>query len=187
MDQTVATKHAIVQEGQSYPLAAALPEQEDASSTTESSLFLRTFELSLRGVTAHVCTLGASLTQLHVPSSPTRAEKGNSSSSSSSSRHDDVVLGYKTPVEMYQSGNPTFMCAVVGRVANRIAKGCLQLESNDNGQEIQLAINNEVYPQTDKCESGRTFFLRRIIPCSNDTRLMSFAFSSCSVAFCGAK
>ena len=85
---------------------------------------LRTFELSLRGVQVEVCTLGASLTKFIVPS-----PEGNH----------DIVLGYKTPTDMYQTGNPTYLCAVVGRVANRIAEGRLKIEE----KEFQLAINNE--------------------------------------------
>ena len=113
LSEDMSDEYANVAEGPVYPLQDGLPS-------------LRTFELSLRGVTAQVCSLGASLTSLRVPS-----PQGTH----------DVVLGYKSPIEMYESGNSTFMCAVVGRVANRIAKGRLQVEKG--GKEIQLAINND--------------------------------------------
>lgn len=48
----------------------------------------------------------------------------------------DVVLGYET-AERYLAGRPTFG-AVVGRFANRIAKGQFTL----NGTQYQLPINN---------------------------------------------
>eukprot|EP00977_Amphora_coffeiformis_P007108 scaffold1551_cov166-Amphora_coffeaeformis.AAC.13 len=104
---------ATVVEGQTYPSGPNAPS-------------LRTFELSLRNVKVELCTLGASLTKLIVPS-----PQG----------YHDVVLGYKSPAEMYQTGNPAYLCAVVGRVANRIANGRLKMEND--GKEFALAINNE--------------------------------------------
>lgn len=103
-----------INEGPAFPIPGDLPP-------------LRTFRLTCRGVRAEVCTLGASLTSLLVPS-----PQGDT---------DDVVLGYKTPAEMYTSDNPSYLCAVVGRVANRIANGCLKMEKDATA--IQLAINNE--------------------------------------------
>lgn len=49
---------------------------------------------------------------------------------------DDVVLGFKNP-EDYQKEHPYFGC-LVGRYANRIAKGIFELE----GKTYKLAINN---------------------------------------------
>lgn len=110
----MTSEMATVVEGQAYPGAP------------ENAPSLRTFELSLRGVQVEICTLGASLTKLIVPS-PNGCH--------------DVVLGYKSPTEMYQSSNPTYLCVVVGRVANRIAKGVLKIEKD--GKEYELAVNND--------------------------------------------
>lgn len=49
----------------------------------------------------------------------------------------DVVLGYDTPIE-YDCRGGEYFGALVGRVANRIAKGQFSL----NGKDYQLAINN---------------------------------------------
>ena len=141
MDQATTTsegERATVIEGPSFSVG-----QPD-----EAPVLLRTFCLSLRGVTAHVCTLGASLTQWRVPSCSTAG------SSDDDDDDDDIVLGYKSPVEMYQTGNPTYLCVTVGRVANRIAKGRFQLENKD----FVLAINNE----PNHLHGGEQGFSRRL-------------------------
>jgi len=76
------------------------------------------------GVVARFITLGATLTELHVPD-----RKGNLT---------DVVLGFDTVAE-YENPkrNPYFGC-VVGRYANRICKGKFSLA----GKNYTLAINN---------------------------------------------
>jgi aldose 1-epimerase len=87
---------------------------------------VRVFTLSLNGVTVEVCSIGAAITKILLPGG---ADNGS----------DDVVLGYKTPAEMFASGNPPYFGVIVGRVANRIAKGRFQLD----GQEFKLATNND--------------------------------------------
>ena len=110
----MTSEKATVVEGQAY------------SSGENAPPSLRTFELSLRDVKVEICTLGASVTKLIVPS-----PQG----------YHDVVLGYRSPLEMYQTRNPAYLGVVVGRVANRIANGRLKMESG--GKEFHLAINNE--------------------------------------------
>lgn len=113
---------------------AAFPVEDNDSAP------LRTFELSLRGVTVEVCSLGASLTKWMVPC-PSKDDDDNQQ------KYDDIVLGYKSPNEMFQTGNPSYLSVVVGRVANRIEKGLLRLKTIGNDghdeEEFQLAINNE--------------------------------------------
>jgi aldose 1-epimerase len=75
-----------------------------------------------RGMTAKVMTYGAILTELDVP------DKGGKPA--------DVTLGFDN-LEGYLKGHPYFG-AVVGRVANRIAKGKFTLD----GKEYTLATNN---------------------------------------------
>ena len=87
---------------------------------------LRSFSLSLRSVQIELCSLGASITKFLVAS---ETEKG---------KDDDIVLGYKDVATMYHTGNPVYFSAVVGRVANRIAKGRFSLE----GKPFKLEINN---------------------------------------------
>lgn len=56
-------------------------------------------------------------------------------------KHDndcDIVLGYKNALTMFQSRNPVFFGTIVGRVANRIARGELTVE----GSLHELAIND---------------------------------------------
>jgi aldose 1-epimerase len=75
------------------------------------------------GVTAKVMTLGATLIELHAP------DKAGKTA--------DVVLGFND-VAGYQSDRNQFFGCVVGRVANRIAKGKFTLD----GKEYSLATNN---------------------------------------------
>jgi aldose 1-epimerase len=75
------------------------------------------------GTVAKVMTYGATLTELWVP------DKGG--------KRADVTLGFDA-LEGYQGkGNPCFGC-VVGRYANRIARGRFTLD----GKEYRLALNN---------------------------------------------
>jgi aldose 1-epimerase len=75
-----------------------------------------------RGASAKLITYGATLTELHVPDN-----KG---------KMGDVVLGFDN-LQGYLSPEPYFG-AIIGRYANRIAKGKFTLD----GKEYQLATNN---------------------------------------------
>ncbi|XP_072167515.1 galactose mutarotase-like isoform X2 [Diadema setosum] len=74
------------------------------------------------GVTAKLINFGASLTELWVP------DKNNQTA--------DVVLGWPD-LKDYEK-NSFYFASVVGRVANRIAKGSFTID----GVKYQLAINN---------------------------------------------
>jgi len=74
------------------------------------------------GVKAKVITYGATLTELHVPDKDGKLE--------------DVVLGFDD-LKSYLAGHPHFG-DIVGRYANRIAKGKFTLD----GKEYTLAVNN---------------------------------------------
>lgn len=76
-----------------------------------------------RGTSARLLTLGATLAELHV-----RDRAGTTA---------DVTLGFDTLEGWLQPDNP-YMGCIVGRYANRIAKGRFTLE----GRHHQLAINN---------------------------------------------
>jgi len=52
---------------------------------------------------------------------------------------EDVVLGYKNLDDYVSKGNPTYFGCLVGRFANRIAKGKFKLD----GIEYKLATNNQ--------------------------------------------
>jgi aldose 1-epimerase len=78
--------------------------------------------LKNKNLQVSVIALGGRITSLLVPD-----RAGNFA---------DVVLGYSTPEE-YLSGNP-YYGTIIGRVANRIKQGLLQL----NGKTYSLAINN---------------------------------------------
>jgi aldose 1-epimerase len=75
-----------------------------------------------KGVTAKIITYGGIVTELHVPDRDGKAG--------------DVVLGFDD-LKGYLAGHP-FFGAIVGRVANRIAKGRFTLD----GKEYKLATNN---------------------------------------------
>ena len=74
-------------------------------------------------MTAKVITLGAAVTDLIVPDR--------------SGKTGDVVLGFADLEGYLAPGNPYFG-AIVGRVANRVAKGKFTLD----GKEYELAVNN---------------------------------------------
>lgn len=78
---------------------------------------------SKNGVVAKVMTLGATLTELHVP------DKAGKTA--------DVVFGFDD-VAGYQSDRNGFYGCTTGRVANRIAKGKFTFD----GKEYTLAVNN---------------------------------------------
>ena len=73
------------------------------------------------GVTAKVMSLGATLVELHAPDKAGKTM--------------DVVLGFN---DGYESDRNQFFGCVVGRFANRIARGKFTLD----GKEYQLATNN---------------------------------------------
>src|SRR5436190_23780044 len=84
---------------------------------------LRQFELSNKsGMRAVVTNFGGRLMSLWVPDRNGKME--------------DVVLGYDSPSD-YLKPNPYFG-ALIGRYANRIARGQFQLE----GKHYQLEVNN---------------------------------------------
>jgi aldose 1-epimerase len=74
------------------------------------------------GMVAKIMTYGALVTELHVPDK--------------NGKLGDVVLGFDN-LQQYLKGHPSFGC-VVGRVANRVAKGRFTLD----GKEYKLAVNN---------------------------------------------
>jgi aldose 1-epimerase len=74
------------------------------------------------GLSAKIITYGARVTELHVPDK--------------SGQMGDVVLGFDN-LDSYLKDNPYFG-AIVGRVANRIAKGKFTLD----GKDYTLAVNN---------------------------------------------
>ena len=75
------------------------------------------------GVTAKIITYGATVTELWVPDNAGKLA--------------DVLLGFDTMKGWQSKANPFFGC-VVGRYANRIAKGKFTLD----GKEYKLATNN---------------------------------------------
>ena len=76
------------------------------------------------GVTAKIMTSGATVTELWVPDNDGKLA--------------DVLLGFDDLKGWQSKGNPFFGC-VVGRYANRIAKGRFTLD----GKTYKLATNND--------------------------------------------
>jgi aldose 1-epimerase len=75
-----------------------------------------------RGLVVKITNYGTIITEIHAPDRQGRLT--------------NVALGFDN-LEQYLAGNPHFGC-IVGRVANRIAKGRFRLD----GKEYQLAVNN---------------------------------------------
>ncbi|KAI2512256.1 Aldose 1-epimerase [Fragilaria crotonensis] len=92
------------------------------------SVAIRTFSLSVNGVTVEVSNVGASITKFLVPNFASKQQDVVS----------DVVLGYKSATDMYSSRNPPYLAVVVGRVANRIARGQFSVD----GKDYIVATNN---------------------------------------------
>ena len=89
---------------------------------------IRVFSLTLSdGVSVEVCSLGASIIKFLVPSIQRDG-------------YDDVVLGYASPRDMWSTKNPLYLGTVVGRVANRIAKG--EFQATTGGPVHKLETNN---------------------------------------------
>jgi aldose 1-epimerase len=110
---------------------ATVKELEKVSAKDETGTYdLRSFALELNGVAVELSTIGASISKLLLPNY----------ASDSSEKREDVILGYKSPVAMMESGNPPYFGVIVGRVANRIEKGKLVIPGDDNVYE--LAVNN---------------------------------------------
>ncbi len=85
---------------------------------------VKTFTLSNEQLNLSISTLGASITSLYAPDI--------------NGQYSDVVLGFPDHETVAQAnGSPYFGC-IVGRVANRIARGKFTLE----GKEYILARNN---------------------------------------------
>ena len=93
----------------------------------DESPVIRVFHLTLNGVTVEVTSLGACVSRWLVPSH-----------SSDKNKVDDIVLGYASPLDMWETDNPDYLGVVAGRVANRQAQGKLHL----NDQIYQLECNN---------------------------------------------
>lgn len=89
---------------------------------------VRVCRLTLHDATIEVCSIGASISKILLP----KAEGSDDNT-------DDIVLGYASPKHMFECDNPEYFGVVVGRVANRIAKGKFQLD----GVDYSLAINND--------------------------------------------
>ncbi|HEY0375585.1 MAG TPA: aldose epimerase family protein [Pyrinomonadaceae bacterium] len=77
-----------------------------------------------KGAEARITNYGGIVVSLRVPD-----RKG---------QLDDVVLGFDT-LDEYVAGNPPYFGAIIGRYANRIAKGRFTL----SGVEYKLAVNND--------------------------------------------
>ena len=76
-----------------------------------------------QGLCAKITNYGTIMTELRVPDREGRL--GN------------IVLGFDN-LRQYLGGNPSYLGCTIGRVANRTAKGCFQLD----GKKYRLAINN---------------------------------------------
>jgi aldose 1-epimerase len=91
---------------------------------------IRVFALTLNNVTVQLCSLGASIARIVLPSL-----------SNQSIENEDIVLGFDSVKEMYESQNPVYFGVCTGRVTNRIRQG--RLQTHPNGTMHQLAINND--------------------------------------------
>lgn len=102
----------------------AAPPEAKPFGKTKAGKDVHLFELTNRGgMVAKLMTRGATVVELHVPD-----KSGDLA---------DVVLGFDNLAGYESEANQYFGC-IVGRVANRIAKGKFTLD----GKEYSLAVNN---------------------------------------------
>lgn len=98
--------------------------KEEAFKSTHNGKATALYTLKNKnGVVAQITNYGAIIVSIFVPD-----KKGNFA---------DIVQGYDSIAE-YINGNGPYMGAIVGRCANRIAKGKFTLE----GKDYSLAVNN---------------------------------------------
>ena len=119
--------------------------QSSSPSPSLNQKLIRTFSLSLHGVTVELCSLGASILRFLVPSGEMVTTTTTTDRDDDDDKgHDDIVLGYSSPLDMWIQQNPNFFSVVVGRVANRIAKGEFRLIAppQEDGPVYKLEINN---------------------------------------------
>jgi aldose 1-epimerase len=100
----------------------ATVEKKDFGKTTEGTPVALYVLTNARGMTVRITNYGGIVTELHAPDRD--------------GKFADVVLGFDN-LDGYLAGHPYFGC-IVGRVANRIARGKFTLE----GKEYKLATNN---------------------------------------------
>jgi len=99
--------------------------------TANDGAIIRSFELSnSSGIVVVLSSVGASIQSILVPNYSSTGEHGIPS---------NVVLGYSSPKDMYETNNPAYMGVIVGRVANRIERGQFEL---NNGTRYALDTNN---------------------------------------------
>src|SRR5262245_24211271 len=112
-------------------LLGSATEEKGGKATVEKKDFGKTAEgtpvdlyvlTNARGMTVKITDYGGIVTELHAPDRD--------------GKFADVVLGFDN-LDGYLAGHPYFGC-IVGRVANRIAKGKFTLD----GKEYKLATNN---------------------------------------------
>jgi aldose 1-epimerase len=104
--------------------AAAQVSGPTAFGKTADGTAVESYTLKRKNMTVKLMTLGAAVTELHVPDKNGKTV--------------NVVLGFDD-VAGYQSDRNQYFGCTVGRVANRIAKGKFTLE----GKDYKLAVNND--------------------------------------------
>jgi aldose 1-epimerase len=84
---------------------------ETAADGTQIRSFALTSASGKIDITVVISTVGAAIHSIHMNGK-------------------NIVLGYDTPKQMYETNNPSYLGVIVGRVANRIQNGTFRLNDN---------------------------------------------------------
>ena len=104
------------------------------------SASIRLFQLTLNTITVELSSLGASITKVLLPD-----YSQNPSTPGEELHRDDVVLSYASPKDQYEDKNKLFFGAIVGRVANRIKGGRVQLFQTKQSSSSDTVDTLEAY------------------------------------------
>ena len=149
-------------------MRAVVTEDDPVEVTKDNgeSAEIRVFSLVLNSLHVQVSSFGASILRVLVPS-----RFGGK---------DDVVLGFRSLQDMIDTKNPPYFNAVVGRVANRIKGGYLQvdeggdvirLDCNDNGNHLHggyVGFDKQVWDASLVSDEGKDYVQFQFISSDGD-------------------
>jgi galactose mutarotase-like enzyme len=143
-------------------------DDQDAAGSDSCSSMVRIYRIRLGAVTVELCSLGASILRILLPS-PTQSRScavcppndAENVEAAAADDDDDVVLGFDAVQEMYESQNPAYFGVVPGRVANRIQNGRFRTTTRQQQQQPVYHTLDRNNPPN-HLHGGNVGFSRRI-------------------------